>query len=324
MAFAHQGIFPEKILLELLSQPGKKERIKLMKSGAEEFLNWVKDLFNKGLPQLLNTGHFELEKIAARLVDTKNSTLARELRMIGADLDTLNWSEKKCVDQLLRLYFLAKALKNMDGLPLLLQSELLQICGMSWRKKELEWIPPLSDQWLCLHEEENWRENLRVSQSWFYGIKSSVFFEYNQYAFRFAPFDHPVQGGKVYTGNVKYYPSVVPLQGFPSDGFLAGASASGKEKPKFSNPIETIIKLRAQHPLRMNWPMILPSAAFDKSSGFLQKLSGNQKNNALKLLLNFSSLDPELRVFGLWSPSGFLPKSLFNERDTVPLQKWTE
>lgn len=321
MPFAPQSIFPKKALHRYLTQPNRLDRIDLMKTGASELISWISNLFGKGLTQLLTSNKFEIERIAVRMVDTQNSSSARKLRIIAGQLDKNDWSEKLCIDQLMSLYFLSRALLKIEHLPLLVRSELLQICGVNWRKKDLEWTEPINDHWLCLHQEEKWVENIRQSSSWFWGVHTGIFTCYNQFVFRFAPFDHPIKTGKIYRGNFKFFPSATPINGYASEDFQPSDIPFQWTAEEFNKMNYKTADYIARNPIKTEWPVTMHLSHFQSSPSLLTQLQEPHSKRILDLL-NFAAVDPELWVFGLWTHSVFSPVSLLNKKGVFPLDQW--
>ena len=295
--FAPTSIFSEKWLTEYFTSGTRPERIALMCAGAEELHTWLLDLFGQGLSQLQTVQKFELENLAKRMVDCQNGSLARRLRLIAADTEKTDWDEIQSIRDLLELYFLCKAMKKLNQLPLLLKAELLQIAGMSWRKKDLEEVKKVSDSWICLHLEADWLENLHVNTAWFWGVNKHIFAKVNLYAFRFEPFSHSFKTAQVWNGELIFFPSTVPLNAFVSENFLA---ASVQKLPEFNYAQHFEYKLneqRALNPIRWEWPVVIPADELAKDKKTDLKIL--DKNGAeVNHLMEFASLDPSLMTFG--------------------------
>ncbi|TVQ42393.1 MAG: hypothetical protein EA362_13315 [Saprospirales bacterium] len=306
--FPPTSIFSEKWLSEYLNSPNRKERIELMTAGSEELYNWLLDLFGQGITQLQNSSRFEIESIAKRMVDCKNGSLARRLRIIATDVEKPDWDEVKTIEDLLELYFLCRAFKKVDKLPLLLKAELLQIAGMSWRKKDLEGVVKVSDQWICLHVEEDWIENLRTNTVYLVGIEKKVLAKVHLYAFRFEPFSHSFRTAQVWRGELVFFPSTVPLNAFVGDDFQVANSQNIPDLSLFRDIQYSVDHYRGLNPLRWEWPVLLPSTAL--SNTLLNRLRITDKNgNDLTEMTEFAALDNSLIAFGTQDFSKFKLKS---------------
>lgn len=306
--FPPTSIFSEKWLSEHLNSPNRKERIELMTAGSEELYNWLKDLFGQGITQLQNSSRFEIESIAKRMVDCKNGSLARRLRVIAAEVENPDWNEVQTIEDLLGLYFICRAFQKIEQLPLLLKTELLQTAGMNWRRKELEGVKKVSNLWLCLHMEEDWVENLRTNTVYMVGIEKKVLAKINLYAFRFEPFPHSIKTGQIWRGDLTYFPSPVPLNAFLGDDFQVAPTQKPPDLDFYSDIYYSIEHYRGLNPLRWEWPVLLPSKALInlKTNG----LRTTDKNgNDLAEMSEFAALDNALIAFGTQDFSRFTLRS---------------
>jgi len=306
--FSPTSIFSEKWLSEYLESPNRKVRIDLMCTGAEELYNWLLDLFGQGITQLQNSAHFEIESLAKRMVDCKNGSLARRLRLITADLEKPEWDEVQTIEDLLELYFLCRAFKKVDQLPLLLKAELLQIAGMSWRKKDLEGVVKVSDQWICLHVEEDWIENLRTNTVYLVGIEKKVLAKVHLYAFRFEPFSHSFRTAQIWRGELVFFPSTVPLNAFVGDDFQVANSQIIPDLCFFRNIQYSVDYYRGLNPLRWEWPVLISPVELMEDKQRDRKLI-DKHGNDLRDMMEFATLDSALLAFGTQDLSKFKLKS---------------
>ena len=313
MGIAPASVFRETDIEEYLSKPTRVDRIQLMQSGARELNFWLRDLFAQGLAALLSENKFGLDALAVRMVDTKNSSWARTLRLLSDSLDQCEWKEKVALYSLLGLYVQAKSVLNLEKLEPLLQTEVLATAGMNWRKKDLGKVIPVNDEWKCLHAKVEWMENLRLLSSDFVGVKSGFYATVNQYSFRFEPFDLQVQTGDLWYGDLIYYPSPTPVLAFPGEVFV---KKSLKSKEAIPLPIEKmtydLMRSREINPFRTHWPITLRSATLQKSHIPILDPATGEETERMKQLIQFSEADPNLHIFGYWSLQGFSPLSLIS------------
>lgn len=318
MSIAPNKIFPEERLIEYYGSDKRRDRIDLMQSGAKELINWLEDLFSEGMSALLRSNKFGLDSIAVRMVDTQNSSIARKLRVLSDELEKDNWDESGGLLLLLELYTLAKAVIKVDSLPVLLKAETLPLSGMSWRKKDLEWVVPVNDQWKCLHHTLDWVENLRLKSCWMLGNKSGFFAQLNFYSFRFEPFSHQINQGEYWEGDLTYYPSPTPLPAFPSEVFhKIPKSKVTKSTVPLANLMTQVGEVGKVNPLRQEWPLLVPVWKINTDALPLHHSYTLKEKTRLRKYLEAGKRDSNLYLFGLWTPGGFRPLSLL--KDQIPI-----
>lgn len=319
MKIAPSDIFSINALEDYLGNPKKVDRILLMQSGAKEFDIWFDDLFSRGIASLQSPGKFQIDAIASRLVDTQNSGLARKLRIVSSELSKDDWSEIQCIEDLLHLYLLARGLLKIDHLPPLLKSELLNMAGMNWRKKDLQWVQPIEDQLWCIYSKEQKMENLRVLNSYFYGSNTGCVAEVNQYAFRFDPFEHQIETGQWWQGGLTYYPSNSPIHAFPMPGFSRKMTAL-PESPQIQPNQYSIPEMRASNPYRRGWPGVFPLSKIPDLIEQNQDIKATTESGLPVLkMMKFGAIDHFSKAFGIWELSKFIPLTVIERSALIQL-----
>lgn len=320
MSIAPDNIFPKERLIEYFANERRKDRIDLMQSGAREFANWLEDLFSEGVSALLRSNKFGLDSIAVRMVDTQNGSIARKLRLLAGELEKDNWDESGGLLLLFELYTLAKALLKADSLPILMKAETLSLCGMSWRKKDLEWVIPVNDQWKCLHHTLDWIENLRLNTCWMLGRKSGFYAQLNFYSFRYEPFSHNINQGDCWEGDLIYYPSPTPLLAYPSEVFYKiPESKFAKSTIPAANLMTPIDEVSKSNPLRQEWPLLVPVYKINTDALTLHPSLSVEKKTRIRKYLKAGKMDCSLFLFGLWTTGGFKALSLLKNGTTIDL-----
>ncbi len=182
------------------------KRLELMKSGAVELENWLRDVIRGGLAALEDASPEYWQNISARMVDAKMGAIGRRIRLLQPMLKSEN-PQQKVLEELTDLYLFAKGFNNFENLPESLQQELLNTAGVTTKKDRLLALNGIPDKWLILGITEGEEENLRYRRSWLNGEQSEKTILLLDYAWGKNPFDTHWKVGELLEGEAVYYPA---------------------------------------------------------------------------------------------------------------------
>ncbi len=319
MGMVSQSIFRDLDINAYLQKPSRADRIQLMQTGARELKQWIDDLFNRGLAALKSENKFEINAIATRMVDSKNASWGRILRLMSDSLDRSDWNERPTLYKLIQLYIQAGGVLKIDRLDPLLQTDLLAAAGMKWRRNALENVKPVSDDWLCLWCKKDTLENLTSLSAFLFGIKTGYYVRVNQYVFGREPFQAEFSFADTWSGDIIYFPSPTPLAAFPGTSLQKKRDHYHQPEIPVENLRRDILKQIETNPFRYQWPMAIPAIELLESQTPVLDQETEQETEELKQFLDFASIDRNLTLFGTWSLAGFTPLSLISDGLVSPM-----
>jgi hypothetical protein len=210
------------------------KRMVLMEQGVSDLENWLDDLIRTGLASLERDGDdltarpansYHIEELSdlwqgfsMRMVDAKLPGIARRIREmvlikgVGAD-----WPER-LLDELSGLYLSAKGFRQLPSLPPLLRQQLLSHLGVNTQKSELLNQPGISDEWMIVGQFEYTNiDHADVRRMWLLGVNTGRLALVVEYDYNHEGFQSHWPVGRIFSGEVVYYPSSYPLRALGRD-----------------------------------------------------------------------------------------------------------
>ncbi|MDU0372815.1 hypothetical protein ACFPAF_20615 [Hymenobacter endophyticus] len=314
-------------------QKREAQRQSRMQRGAQELETWLVDIVRAGLAATDQQPRSYWENQAARLVDNQLpglATVVRELptlRHQGAD-----WPARMLA-RLGELYLLVRAFLRLSQLAEDARQEVLQQVGITLKKEDvLATQPAVSDEWRVLNLTTTEEERLTVRRAWLRGRKTGRFARVVEFSFGGQPFATPLVPDGSYTGELTFYPGLLPLRAIPGQLTFKGIQPGNPVPTGGIGPGQLLAEYAtalARQPWLREWPSLLsggvptPAAEgwvlrFPAETGALAVAgSGSLHSNSIELrLLCDDQFGWDLRaisggfpltIFGEWTGQGLRP-----------------
>lgn len=297
-------------------------RLARMAQGADDLEIWLLDLVRNGLATLDQQPGKFWETQAARLVDNQLPGLATTVR----ELATLRHAHADWPARLLarlgELYWLVRAFRNREQLPVATRQEILQQVGVVLKKEDLpSYAEPVADEWWVLGQF-TWNEDrLTARRSWLKGAASGRYAVVLEFAFGSQGFATPLVPQGRYRGALLFYPGPLPLRAAPVALTYTGATAVIAAPPAVapSQLLNDYADALARQPWLREWPATVAQVvAVRQPDG--RWLLHHPTDGALPL--RFADDDAPWQLL---AESGGHPLTLFGEWDGKafrPLSSW--
>ncbi|UOR06811.1 hypothetical protein MUN82_06830 [Hymenobacter aerilatus] len=327
-------------------QKREAQRQARMQRGAQELETWLVDLLRTGLAATDQQPRSYWETQAARLVDNQLpglATIVRELptlRHQGAD-----WPAR-LLARLGELYLLVRTFQRLPELAAEARQEVLQLVGVNLKKEEVQATQPaVADEWRVLAQTTTEEERLTVRRSWLHGQHTGRFALVVEFSFGGQPFATPLVPSGRYTGELTFYPGLLPLRAVPgiltfrgtAPGYLAPASGIGP-----GQLLDEHATALARLPWLREWPVLLSGGIpVPSADGWVLRFPASPAPTALPndaatsateaieaptpTALDLRLLCPDLTGWELRALSGGVPLTVFGEwtgQGLRPLASW--
>ncbi len=192
------------------------ERLLKVQGGLAELELWLKDLIRTGLLTAPQKGRDHWQKTAARMVDAQASGLGNRVRELGEiNYFSGNGWQDELLQQVVKLFLLIEAFRNIDSLPPLLQEDVRNLIGWSKSQKELletSETETVRDKWLVLGRQTERQEDLTIQRDWLYGIQSKRYALILNFAYKNMPIPLVMLPGTGIEAELVFYPGSYPLR----------------------------------------------------------------------------------------------------------------
>ncbi len=236
-----------------------------MRHGAGEFLLWIEDVFRQGLLSL-ERDPSGLHRMARRMVDYKNSTIARRLRMVAEQIESdPDWPEKvlrECID----LYLLNKAMVREDLNPLQLL-DVLQAAGYTIRKDRLPEPRPYLTQVLDVQFEQY--ENLRARKVFLAIDEPPWYALVLDFVYGRSGFENYWEHGQWFELEASFYPSAWPIRMKVSSRKRTNDGPDNESWHRcedWEQAADFNLSRMGKHPWQEEWPFIIESVSLARGS----------------------------------------------------------
>jgi len=308
----------------------REKRREAMQAGISQLHAWLQDLIRHGLAAAYEQPDAFWENAGTRMVDAKLGDIGRRLRAIPALLQQADWPEG-LLEEIGALFLLTRAFERLDQLPENLQTDVLSLCGMQWKKVDLlEREEALSDAWQVMSVSHYTEEQLKVRRCWLLGLRTDHYALLLDFAWGNSPFEGNWSVGDWLLGELVYYPSAYPQRALikkveakhPPEAFAL------QEAPVFREWNRLLLffanALKVQPFLKQLPCLVQPEGVarhqnqwkLKDSAGKLLPLSGPDPN--LWPVIAQSLLAPS-PVFGEWDGKTFTPLSAILSMRAVAL-----
>ncbi len=317
------------------------DRLNLMEQGIQDLDIWLSDVIRMGLANVVQDGEaFGITKtrsrstnelwrtMAMRMVDAKLPGVAKRIREMallpGKNTD---WPEK-VLKALSDLHLLSKGFQQREKLPAPLHEELLGILGINTSKSQLLEQHGETDDWMVIGQFEGTNiDNAAVRRTWFKGQKTGRFALVLEYDYQGAGFPTHWALGRVFKGEMIFYPSVFPLRSIEREMHitedivedLQGISSMEDFLKEYSEALR-------QNPWIMDYPVAFSKVIPQFIGGQLYLTDSNNdaiptldiQNNGWKMVA--LSGGQAIEVFGEWTGKELHPLGCVAEGRFIPLR----
>ena len=293
-----------------------QRRLDLMGSGLEDLENWLLDGIRQGLATMEGQNYTYWQNISARMVDSKLGGLGNRLKKIPLLLGANTKWPERMLSEFAQLYLAIKGFKNLEQLPPMLQSELLNVVGVNTRKEELANQQGITDDWLVLGMIEGIDENLNFRRTWLRGVKTEKWALILDFSFGDAGYPTAYHTGQAFGGELVFYPSAYPLRALVK---AQKSKVSLTEIPGGDLRLDTFFsayaQALAQNPWLLDFPCFLEGVipVMQEDQLYLIDPQGHyvevhRKENSGWKMMAMSGGHP-ITVFGEWTGEVLIPLS---------------
>ncbi len=315
-------------------------RMEAMEAGVRDLQIRLSDLVRQGLARISGESSEFWQETAARLVDAKLGGLARPLKALGSIPLQNDDRYEQMTEIIAGLYLFTRAFKNKDRLSPELREDLWAMAGITIKKEDLAALTAgTTGRWLVLGQKTAQEEDNLISRRvWLAGLQTGKIAVILDFAYGKAEFATVWENGRLYTGELIFYPGAYPLRAFPAPPFV-------REPPEFARyggRPESSMRISSATTDLLSWRTTFQEMANDYASALGKNpwlthlpvalianlifsegnwLLTDRENKVLPVRLqrSFSRIPPardESEDDGLWgllSLSGGLPARIFGE-----------
>lgn len=295
------------------------QREQRVAAGVAELTGWLADQLARGLAGLDRDGGLELFTVAARMVDAQAQGLASGLRraasLIGRSTD---WPDR-VLDQLARLYLLARAHGGLPGLPGPLAETVRTRIGYPVERERVRAEGErVVDTWLVTGAVDDVTERLTTRRVWLRGLGTGRRALVLSFAPPGRPLDSSLVPGTEVAAELAFHPGSLSLRALVVEqGEPARARRPAGET--VADALTSWSAALALDPWLERWPVLLADVVPAAGQGDAWLLR-DDAGDALPLrrtvepwvLLAVSAGRP-LTVAAEWSPAGLRPMSCWDD-----------
>lgn len=318
-------------------QKRETQRQSRMQRGAQELETWLVDIVRAGLAATDQQLRSFWENQAARLVDNQLpglATVVRELptfRHQGAD-----WPAR-LLARLGELYLLVRAFQRLPELAEDARQEVLQQVGVNLKKEDVQATQPaVADEWRVLDLTTTEEDRLTVRRAWLRGQQTGRMALVVEFSFGGQPFATPLVPDGSYTGELTFYPGLLPVRAIPGTLTFRGVGPGNPVPSGGIGPdqlLEEYATALARQPWLREWPALLSGGVpTPAAEGWVLRFSAETRVLDMAGFDSPNSNPTELRLlcddqFGwdLRAISGGYPLTIFGEwtgQGLRPLVGW--
>lgn len=299
-----------------------------MQEGARLYLQWYQDIIRQGLQYLEEQSEL-VNSIARQMVDTGNSSIARQIRIAADNMGSMPPADWFAIlsDQAL----IAKCLLGIDQFPPIEQLDILHLAGLQQRKKELEGQPYIDDHWTVLGVLESRLEQITERRTYIQSHQKGKIALFLDFAFRSNKFEVNWETGNVYQVRLQFYPSSVPLRAQAESYTRVSSNPVWKGVRAWGKWLEFRKTQLNRHPWLFSYPAVIRDVCLSQKDG-KWILSGRESDHFIPLsreedairIAAFTLGEP-FHCFGVWDKGSFQIASLLKEDQVIPLNEhiWT-
>ncbi|MEZ5041033.1 MAG: hypothetical protein R2828_14140 [Saprospiraceae bacterium] len=182
------------------------QRYQAMQAGIIELKQWLRNLVRQGLAVAREQPPDFWDGFAARMVDAKLGSIARQIRLAKSLLAYEDWHDR-LLGLIGDLYLFAQSFQRLERLPEPLQDELMSYAGVNIKKELVLARKGIFDHWLVVGQVFGEEEQLRYRRTWLLGEKSQQYALLLDFVFGQAPFEYHWPVGAALQGEIVFYPA---------------------------------------------------------------------------------------------------------------------
>jgi len=180
--------------------------------GTEELLLWIKDIVRNGILNMPEKSASFWEGMTKRMVDAQAPGLAGMIRELSNTNFFKEGWQTRFVDQLVKIYLLIQAYKNIASLNEALQADIKALIGFTQNMDDLKTKAGIKDDWFILGKQVTQEDQLTVERNWLYGIHTKQYALVLQFYVRSQAPSFTLTLGVVIHAELVFYPSATPLR----------------------------------------------------------------------------------------------------------------
>ncbi|MGB1216668.1 MAG: hypothetical protein ACPG5P_02260, partial [Saprospiraceae bacterium] len=238
-----------------------------------------------------------------------------------------DWPEK-VLKALSDLHLLSKGFQQREKLPSELQEELLRILGINTSKAQLLEQQGEMDNWMVVGQFEGTNiDNAAVRRTWFKGQETGRFALILEYDYQGAGFPTHWALGRIFKGEMIFYPSVFPLRATERNTHLTEEIVENLQGiSKMEDFLQQYSDALQQNPWIVDYPVTFSEVVPQFIDGQLYLTDTNNHaipsldlyNNGWKMVA--LSGGKAIEVFGEWTGKEFHPLGCVANGRFIPLK----
>lgn len=194
---------------QLKRQQAREQKVN---AGIGELQTWLKDIVRGGILSMPEKAPSFWDNMGRRLIDNQAGGLANMVKLLGA---TKFWNEdwqSGFIDQLTRLYLVAKGYERYNQLNASIQQDIRSAIGFNYNQEELKNQTGINDNWLVVAREIRDEQQLSIEENWLYGFNTNSFALILQFYVRGQTSPVSLPAGMLFEAEIVYFPSALPLR----------------------------------------------------------------------------------------------------------------
>lgn len=298
-------------------------RHKKVVQGIDEVQVWIKDLIRAGLLDLPNHAYDYWQMPSKRLVDAQATGLAT----LVSELGNYNYFDDSwkynVLNQLVKIFTLGEAYKNVDYLPENLKEEVRSLVGFTQSKEDVLAQEGISDTWMVLSKTAQLMDKVTVERNWLWGKQSKRFALFLQYYVGGQlPEQNLVQNTSL-KGEIVFYKGVNNYRALLKKIDSIGNINDLEFLPDFDAAYEVFNSVFSQNPFVEGVPAMIENIQFIKHGTvfYAKDIHGKtvKINTTLESELHILAITggKPAHVFMSLNETSAMPLSIFNPRKAV-------
>jgi len=224
---------------------------------------WLEDLVRRGLAAAQADSSADWERAAARLVDAQASGLASYVRRIAGTVSSGSGWDVRATDLIGQLHLLLCAAERLDDLPADLAGDVRVALGRSQSRDEALGSEGVEDRWTAIGQVIEEDERFRVARTWLAGHRTKRRALILEFAAGGQPLERAIAAGAVFEGELRFYPSRLPLRAIVaarSDALPAPSEPAPPLSETVDEGLGRYAEALASNPWLTRWPLVLSQA----------------------------------------------------------------
>jgi hypothetical protein len=234
-----------------------------VRDGVAGCRTWLEDLVRRGLAAAQSDTSADWERTAARLVDAQAPGLASYVRRIAGTISSGSGWDIRATDLVGQLHLLLCAAERLDQLPPDLAGDVRVALGWSQSRDEALGTDGVHDCWTAIGQVIDDDERFRVARTWLVGHRTRRRALILEFAAGGQPLERAIAAGSVFDGELRFYPSRMPLRAIVATRSDPTAPPSARA-PALDESVDAGLRgyaeALASNPWLTRWPLVLAQA----------------------------------------------------------------